>query len=118
MKFVILLILNKELRDRFDSIWTHQDGNKIIVEKISPERRRELEKCDSNEIRKTLDLLLGFTKVFRLLVEFKKPLIFHNGFMDLLYMYDKVNLATKFFSFFFGMLLLDFSNTLFLFQNL
>jgi hypothetical protein len=24
-------VVHKELRDRFDSIWTHQDGNKVRV---------------------------------------------------------------------------------------
>ena len=33
--------------------------------------------------------MLGFTKIFRLLIEHKKPLILHNGFMDLMFLYEK-----------------------------
>lgn len=83
-------IIHKELRNRFDSIWTQQENSTIIVEKISKERRDELNISDKeNEIKKIIDLLLGFTKIFRLLIEHKKPLIFHNGFMDLMFLYEK-----------------------------
>jgi len=34
-------------------------------------------------------MFLGFTKIFRLIVQYKKPLIFHNGFSDLLFLYEK-----------------------------
>ncbi len=36
-----------------------------------------------------IDIFLGFTKIFRLIVQYKKPLIFHNGYSDLLFMYEK-----------------------------
>lgn len=35
------------------------------------------------------DPYLGFTKIFRLLIQYKKPLVIHNGIMDLMYMYEK-----------------------------
>jgi len=79
----------KELRDRFDSVWAHQVENKIIVEHVTLARKKELELSDKNEKNKLLDSLMGFTKIFRLLVEYKKPIIVHNGFMDLLYLHEK-----------------------------
>ena len=82
-------IVHKELREKFDSIWTFQEGDKIYVEICTNEKRRLLDNMDLNEIRKTLDTYLGFTKIFRLLVDFQKPLIVHNGFMDMLYLYEK-----------------------------
>jgi poly(A)-specific ribonuclease len=84
------LFIHRELRQRFETIWTRQTNNsKIIVEKVSEEDRSKLEKSDESEVRRLLDNLLGFTKVFRLLVEFKKPLVVHNGLMDLLFLYEK-----------------------------
>lgn len=35
------------------------------------------------------DPYLGFTKIFRLLIQYKKPLVVHNGIMDLMYLYEK-----------------------------
>ena len=85
-------IIHKELRNRFDSIWTYQENSKIIVEKVPREKRDELSKNDiENEIKKIIDVLLGFTKIFRLLVEHKKPVVFHNGFMDIMFLYEKFN---------------------------
>lgn len=34
-----------------------------------------------------LDSFLGFSKVFKLLVELKKPIVGHNILLDLMYMY-------------------------------
>lgn len=65
-------IIHQELRNRFDSIWTHDNNQSIIVEKVSKERRQELNKSDPNEIKRIIDMMLGFTKVFRLLIEYKK----------------------------------------------
>ncbi|CAF0716460.1 unnamed protein product [Brachionus calyciflorus] len=82
-------ILHNELRKRFGSIWTHQDGNKIIIEKITDEKRQEYEATQFNDMTKMTDSHLGFTKIFRLLVQYKKPLVVHNGIMDLMYLYEK-----------------------------
>lgn len=82
-------IMHQELRNRFDSIWTYDNENKIIIEKVSKEKRQELNKSDPNEIKRIIDMMLGFTKVFRLLIQYKKPVIFHCGFMDLMFMYEK-----------------------------
>lgn len=83
-------VIHKELRNRFDTIWTYPGDKTIVIEKITKQKRDELNQSENeNEIRQMIDMLLGFTKVFRLIVQFKKPLVFHNGFMDLLFMYEK-----------------------------
>lgn len=64
--------MHQELRNRFDSIWTYDNENKIIIEKVSKEKRQELNKSDPNEIKRIIDMMLGFTKVFRLLIQYKK----------------------------------------------
>lgn len=48
-----------------------------------------MNKSDPNEINRVIDSMLGFTKIFRLLIQFKKPIILHCGFMDLLFIYEK-----------------------------
>jgi hypothetical protein len=45
-------VIHKELRDRFDYIWTHQDGVRIIVEKVTKEKRFEYENCDPSDKKK------------------------------------------------------------------
>ena len=64
-------------------------NSKIIIEKVTKEKRDELNKSDPNEINRVIDSMLGFTKIFRLLIQFKKPIILHCGFMDLLFIYEK-----------------------------
>lgn len=45
-------ILHNELRKRFVSIWTYQDGNKILVEKITLQKRKELEETQFSDMTK------------------------------------------------------------------
>jgi hypothetical protein len=45
-------IVQKELRDRFEQIWTGQNGSSIIVEKVSREKRQELESLDPLEAQR------------------------------------------------------------------
>jgi hypothetical protein len=56
--------MHQELRNRFDTIWTHENNSNIIVEKITAEKRQELNRSDPNEINRIMDTMLGFTKVF------------------------------------------------------
>ncbi|XP_052073736.1 poly(A)-specific ribonuclease PNLDC1-like [Mytilus californianus] len=86
-------IVHSELRNRFPDIWTTIDKTKITIEKIGEEKRKALEKeeVQSKEQQATLlkNSLVGFTRVFRLLTEAKKPILGHNMLMDLLLYYDK-----------------------------
>ena len=45
-------ILHSELRKRFPSVWTHQDGNKILIERISDEKRMEYESTQFQDMTK------------------------------------------------------------------
>ena len=68
-------VVHQELRNRFDSIWTHDNNASIIVEKVTKEKRDELNRSDPNELKRIVDTMLGFTKVFRLLIQYKKVFI-------------------------------------------
>lgn len=46
-------VIHNELRGRFDEIWTHQNAeNKIVVEKVGREKRKELEDSQPIEHKK------------------------------------------------------------------
>ena len=64
--------MHQELRNRFEQIWTHDNNLSIIVEKVTNEKRDELNRSDPNELKRIVDSMLGFTKVFRLLIQYKK----------------------------------------------
>ncbi|KAK7475651.1 hypothetical protein BaRGS_00033077 [Batillaria attramentaria] len=87
-------VIQTEVRKRFPEVWTMTDSfQNIAVMKVTPERRSELEekaKVDREEEQEKLkQSLLGFTRVFRVLREYQKPLVGHNMLMDLLFLYDK-----------------------------
>lgn len=95
MEKIPMYVLSTELRGRFPGIWTVINrGNKCIeIEKISASRRQELEVSEKADQRQQeevmLEDMLGFTRVFRLLKQLKKPLLGHNFMMDLMLIYDK-----------------------------
>ncbi|XP_072021717.1 poly(A)-specific ribonuclease PNLDC1-like [Amphiura filiformis] len=85
-KFVSLQ-LQTMLRDYFPVIWTNTSATgQVIVKRVSEESRKELEKATENRL---LEYILGFTHVFRILVESKKPLLGHNMVTDLLFVHEK-----------------------------
>ena len=43
-------VIHNELRSRFDQVWTFQQEEKILIEKVSEARRRELEFLQPTEI--------------------------------------------------------------------
>jgi hypothetical protein len=64
----------------------------IQVKKISEAQRKEYE--ENKEKYKSLeedmlDSLLGFSRLFKLLVELKKPIVGHNLLLDLVMMYNQ-----------------------------
>ncbi|KAF7409761.1 hypothetical protein HZH68_004142 [Vespula germanica] len=81
-------LLQKILRSRFSRIWTTCNNEEIIVTKVSLETRRMLEREEGEMLNKALlDSYIGFSKVFKLLVELKKPIVGHNILLDLIYMF-------------------------------
>ncbi|KAL2748212.1 pre-piRNA 3'-exonuclease trimmer-like isoform X1 [Vespula maculifrons] len=81
-------LLQKILRSRFLRIWTTYNNEEITVIKVSLEIRRMFEREERDILNKALlDSYIGFSKVFKLLVELKKPIVGHNILLDLIYMY-------------------------------
>lgn len=78
-----LYFLHKSFRNRFENVWTHVENGEFIIKKVSKEEFIILNNKHSLE-EETIDNLLGFTKVFRLLAAMKKPLVGHNVLQDLL----------------------------------
>lgn len=73
----------------------------IRVQKISQEERKAREGSkDENESLEAdlMDSLLGFSRLFKLLVELQKPIVGHNFLMDLMIMYSQFHeqLPSKF----------------------
>ncbi|XP_023704440.1 pre-piRNA 3'-exonuclease trimmer isoform X3 [Cryptotermes secundus] len=85
-------VMHKELRQRFPDIWSFPEGGLIRVKKISHMQRKALE--ENEEQHKTLEetvmhSLLGFSRLFKLLTELKKPIVGHNILLDLMIMYNQ-----------------------------
>ncbi|XP_071438588.1 pre-piRNA 3'-exonuclease trimmer-like [Hetaerina americana] len=97
------LLLHRELRLNFPDIWTYsEEGSVIRIEKIRYEERVQLEREEEIKIKeeygdvvneeidvdclaeKAIQLLLGATKIFHLLINAKKPIIGHNCLLDLM----------------------------------
>ncbi|GAB6030329.1 Poly(A)-specific ribonuclease pnldc1 [Chamberlinius hualienensis] len=84
-------VVHKEIRSRFQEVWTFYSPNKqVIVKKVSAVERAELMNSNENELEnKLMEEFLGFTKVFNCLLTHKKPLIGHNLLTDLILMYNQ-----------------------------
>ncbi|XP_014240094.1 pre-piRNA 3'-exonuclease trimmer-like [Cimex lectularius] len=83
-------LLHDEIRTRFPKLWTFQETSEIVLVKNVGEVDRKKFEFDKNDIKeKILDSLLGFSKVYQMMVECKKPLVGHNLFIDLLTMYNQ-----------------------------
>ncbi|KAK0160853.1 hypothetical protein PV328_008219 [Microctonus aethiopoides] len=82
--------LQKQLRNYFKKIWTEPKENSILVIKVSAETKEILKEQDNNSLDKEIiDYYLGFTKVFKLLVTLKKPIMGHNILLDLMFIYKQ-----------------------------
>lgn len=79
--------VQKHFRSRYKYLWAEIIDKQFIIRKISLQEFVLLSKQQNLE-EELVDSLLGFTKVFRLLVSLKKPLVGHNLLSDLLLMYD------------------------------
>lgn len=82
-------IIHKEIRMRYHELWTYGNNNKkVVVKKVSHAERQQLEKLDDGLDERLVESFLGFTRIFKALVTFKKPLVGHNLLTDLLLMYN------------------------------
>uniref|UniRef100_A0A672UDJ6 PARN like ribonuclease domain containing exonuclease 1 n=1 Tax=Strigops habroptila TaxID=2489341 RepID=A0A672UDJ6_STRHB len=79
------------LRQALQNVWTHGCSFQVMVKKVNPERRRLLENSPYDCCQKELILLSarGFTNLFQILVQAKKPLVGHNMLLDLMHLHDK-----------------------------
>lgn len=91
MKRELAYCLHVELRHRFNNIWTFSDEQGIIVTKIATEKYRLMANKKSKEDldQELMHYLLGFSHIFKLLVELKKPIIGHNCLLDLMLLYQQ-----------------------------
>ncbi|XP_069669243.1 pre-piRNA 3'-exonuclease trimmer-like isoform X3 [Periplaneta americana] len=68
------------------------DFNKVRIEKVSENQRKILEEnmnSDKSLEEDIMDSLLGFSRLFKLLTELKKPIVGHNLLVDLMIMYNQ-----------------------------
>ncbi|XP_014667058.1 PREDICTED: poly(A)-specific ribonuclease PARN-like domain-containing protein 1 [Priapulus caudatus] len=65
-----------------------KDDTHVECQKLE-ESKRISKQLDEQEKERILDGILGFTRVFRLMVKHRKPLIGHNCMMDLMFIYEK-----------------------------
>ncbi|XP_069484936.1 poly(A)-specific ribonuclease PNLDC1 isoform X2 [Ambystoma mexicanum] len=79
------------LRQALPDVWTMPLGDEVIVQKVLPRQRWQMERNNLNQCSKEQVLIsaLGFTIIFRAIVAAKKPLVGHNMLMDLLHLHDK-----------------------------
>ncbi|XP_049833061.1 pre-piRNA 3'-exonuclease trimmer-like [Schistocerca gregaria] len=91
MKRQLGYCLHIELRHRFNNIWTYGDEEGIIVKKIATEKHRLMSNKENKEKldEDLIHYLLGFSHIFKLLVELKKPIVGHNCLLDLMLLYQQ-----------------------------
>ncbi|XP_068085004.1 pre-piRNA 3'-exonuclease trimmer [Anabrus simplex] len=85
-------VLHKELRKRFPVIWTYTDIGCVQVEVVSREHRQELEMdvaAEESLQENLINHFLGFSRIYKLLINLKKPIIGHNMLLDLMMMYNQ-----------------------------
>ena len=70
----------------------------LKVYKFTPEQRKEYEEKKHKEKVDYMNSAIGFTRVIELLIKAKKPLVGHNCYFDLLFLYNSFleNLPKKY----------------------
>lgn len=87
--FAIFLLL-EEVRCQFPHLWIECDvknGELVAMFMHPSDRAKLLTESVTKDRERILNYLVGFSNVFQTLVEAKKPLVGHNMFFDLLFMY-------------------------------
>ena len=87
---ILQYMMHKELRTTFPNIWTVSGHKCVIVIKASPDMRKVLQEEDSGNLEEELlDSYVGFSKVLKLLISSKKPIIGHNVLLDLMFIHQQ-----------------------------
>lgn len=87
---ILQYLMHKELRNRFRNVWTFSGNNMVTVMKIPPDSRKVLEQEEGSILENVLlESYVGFSKVFKLLVTLKKPIIAHNALLDLMFIHQQ-----------------------------
>lgn len=87
---ILQYLTHKELRNRFPNVWTLSGNNMVTVMKISSDSRKVLEQEEGSILENVLlESYMGFSKVFKLLVSLKKPIIAHNALLDLMFVHQQ-----------------------------
>ncbi|XP_020708976.2 pre-piRNA 3'-exonuclease trimmer-like isoform X2 [Athalia rosae] len=83
-------IVQKEARRRFSKIWTESRNGKIIIQRVDKDLRKILVEKEKDKLQmRLIDSCIGFSKIFKLLVNMKKPIIGHNIIRDLIFMHQQ-----------------------------
>ncbi|KAK8378113.1 hypothetical protein O3P69_018821 [Scylla paramamosain] len=80
------------LHTSFSELWATLQDSLVVVEKVSSSERARLEAEDpsrSQLIEAIIERNKGFTSLFQLLVQLNKPVVLHNGLLDLLLIYKQ-----------------------------
>ena len=78
----------RELRRNFPSVWIAIENNRIIVKPLEMCRKLDFISEEEREREQVIDDMIGFSKVFKCLVEAKRPIVGHNLVSDLLLTYN------------------------------
>jgi len=81
-------LLHQQIRSSHQNLWTFdskKNANEVLIKVVTEEERKDFVDNDSSHLD-LIDKHLGFAKVFRTLVDSKKPLVGHNCLMDLMKM--------------------------------
>lgn len=82
-----MYFVHKMFRSRFENLWTAVENGEFIIKKVSETEYKKLANKYLLE-NETIDNLLGFARIFRLLTALKKPIVGHNCYYDLLLLID------------------------------
>nr|XP_031827939.1 pre-piRNA 3'-exonuclease trimmer-like isoform X1 [Nomia melanderi] len=86
---ILQYMMHKELRNNFKNIWTIPGYKSITVVRVSNDMRNMFEQDNICLEQELLDTYIGFSKIFKLLVTLKKPIVGHNMLLDLMFMHQQ-----------------------------
>lgn len=88
--FQFMLVVS--VRHRFSDLWASMQNGEVLIQKVTEDSRQKLEMQDPGGkklMEYFVDRMLGFTKIFRYLVDTQKPIVLHNCLLDLMLLYKQ-----------------------------